>query len=560
MTFDVPFVRKATDTSPLPFQKVLEIVRDELEAQAPHLKATASGPGAFQMAFRKALEADMLLTLAGLVVILVLCRFALGTWRSGVVLCGLIAILGTFVFAVLSACGIAIDPLNNGLLLMVSVAGVQDYLFIGLSRVQASTLTEKLARTALPCFLTSVTTAVGFGALGVSDLAIIREFGLVAGGAAALEWLLMFVCLPAFDSLGWLKLSHVEPGWMSRPTGFALGIDGLLRKSLPRTVALACIGMLVFGLYSLRDLSVNDDLKSFFDASHPFRTSLADMKLRRGFEGSISLRTDISDRDAVTRVYAQLAALPEVSGVLSPVEVLAFVTKDARDPVQARALETLALEAPAMEPWFNGEAEASGRLFVKDIELASLTRLLKRVRSLCKTTCEPYGSMVTYEEYSSTIIPSLFRSLSVAFLFVTLTLGWLAWRSRQLTRLPQILAGSFWGPLTLIGLFFLLDMPVNFVTSIFGSVLVGITGDNGIQYLLSGHDDNASFESGVDAKGVASFVASIAIAAIALLFCFSSFSHMRSLGALFAVGFALSFFGDVWLAKVRWRQPQRRAS
>lgn len=555
MTFDVPFVRKATDVSPLPFQSVLDIVHQEIAAHVPHLKVTASGPGAFQLAFRKALEADMGLTLAGLVVILLLCRIALGTWRSGVVLCGLIAVLGTYVFAVLAVCGIAIDPLNNGLLLMVSVAGLQDYLFIGLSRAKAATLTDKAVRASLACFLTSVTTAVGFGALGVSDLAIIREFGLVAGGAAALEWLLMFVCLPAFDSLGWLKLAHVEPKWITRTGGAAAFFDTLLRKSLPRSLAVACVAMLAFGLYSLRDLRVNDDLKAFFDTTHPFRTGLAEMKQRRGFEGNIALLTDLSNRAEVERVYASLARLPEVSGVLNPVDVLSFVAKEAGDPIEARALETLALESPALQPWFDGQGRGSGRVFVKDIELASLTRLLDRVRTLCGPTCKPYGSLVSYEDYSSTIIPSLFRSLSVAFLFVTLTLGWLAWRSRQLARLPQILAGSFWGPLTLLGLFFLLEMPVNFVTSIFGSVLVGITGDNGIQYLLAGREGDGSFESGVDTNGVASFAASLAIAGIALLFCFSSFSHMRSLGALFAAGFGLSFFGDVWLAKVRWRQP-----
>lgn len=568
MTFDVPFERKATDVSPLPFRAVLDIVEQEMAKVGSHLKVTASGPGAFQMAFRGALEADMGLTLAGLVVILLLCRMALGTWRSGFVLCGLISILGTFVFAVLAGFGIAIDPLNNGLLLMVSVAGVQDFLFIGLSKEKAGSLTEKVSKCVLPCFLTSVTTAVGFGALGFSDLAIIREFGLLAGGAAALEWLLLFTCLPALDSLGWLKLSHVEPAWVSGAnanTGrfakvFLPGINSLLQKSLPRSVAIVCVGVLAFGLYSLRDLTVNDDLKSFFDANHSFRTSLSEMKLRRGFEGSIPLVTDLSDRDSVRRVYEDLAKLQGVSGVLSPVDVLGFVTKDARGSLEAQALETLALQAPAMESWFDGKGQASGRVFVENIELTALSPLLKQVRGVCGRTCAPYGSLVSYEEYSSTIIPSLFRSLSVAFLFVSLTLGWLAYRSRQVSRLPQILAGSFWGPLTLIGLFFLFEMPVNFVTSIFGSVLVGITGDNGIQYFLSGEDEKPSFEEGLDSKGIASFVASIAISAVALLFCFSSFSHMRSLGALFAFGFVLSFFGDVWLAKVRWRSSPKEVS
>jgi predicted RND superfamily exporter protein len=550
MSFDVPTERLASDRAPLPFETTLAIVREELEAHAPNLSVVAAGPAAFQMSFKSALEADMLLNLAGFVVIALLVRMVLGTWRASVVLMASLGVLGALVFGSLAALRIPIDPLNNALLLMVSIAGVQDYLFVGLSRTESSNLVEKFAKTSHASLLTSLTTALGFGALAFSDLNVIREFGLVAAVAALVEWLLMFTAIPAAARLGWIGKEHMEP----RPSRFAGRLGKWFDCPIPRSIALLAIGVFALGVASISRLELNDNLKLFFEESHPFRTSIANLSDKRGFEGSVSLETNLIDRDAVHAVYERISRIEGVAGVINPASIIDYLVRGEKTDADLGAVEATYLRAPQLAPWFKSRDHASGTVFVKDTELKSLARILPQVREACGNVCKPYGSLVSYEEYSSAILPSLMRSLSASFLFVSLTLAWLAWRSGQLRRLPQILFGSFWGPVVLIGLFVLLDLPINFATSIFGSVLVGITGDNCIQYLLGDEDHGMSLESGVAAKGIASFMASLALVCIAALFVASNFQHMRHLGLLFAAGFALSFVGDVWVSKMRWRK------
>jgi hypothetical protein len=97
---------------------------------------------------------------------------------------------------------------------------------------------------------------------------------------------------------------------------------------------------------------------------------------------------------------------------------------------------------------------------------------------------------------------------------------------------------------TLIGIF---RIKVNFLTCIFASTLVGLTGDNAIQFLLS--SGNESLLSGMSQRGKASIVCGSIMAVSSLVFLGSYFVPPRIFGALLSAGFLMSMVGDFWLLK-----------
>ena len=95
--------------------------------------------------------------------------------------------------------------------------------------------------------------------------------------------------------------------------------------------------------------------------------------------------------------------------------------------------------------------------------------------------------------------------------------------------------------------FYILQVPVDLVTSIGLSVAVGLAGDNAVQYLLSGK--NSNLKSGLIKKARASFLANFLMVLLCVPFFFSDFSTPRWLGIILIVGFVMSYIGDFWVLK-----------
>ena len=90
--------------------------------------------------------------------------------------------------------------------------------------------------------------------------------------------------------------------------------------------------------------------------------------------------------------------------------------------------------------------------------------------------------------------------------------------------------------------FYLLGIPVNFITCVFVSVLIGLSGDNAIQYLL--HHRDKEFGTDMPEVGKASLQVALWGTLGSLVFVFSGFRFIQMLGMVFALGFILGTFGD----------------
>ena len=98
------------------------------------------------------------------------------------------------------------------------------------------------------------------------------------------------------------------------------------------------------------------------------------------------------------------------------------------------------------------------------------------------------------------------------------------------------------------------QLKVNFLTCIFASVLVGLTGDNAIQFLFG--SKRSALEVGVLKRGSASILTSVLMAGASFVFLGSYFDPPKKFGVLLAGGLLASLLGDLWILKgLKQKQP-----
>ncbi len=122
---------------------------------------------------------------------------------------------------------------------------------------------QTVAESWRPCFLTSLTTAIGFASLMVSHVPSIRQFGAAAAAAMFIEYFLTFTLLVFL--LPWIgrgTKGHPPSHWLVKP----------LVSHFPKWVPLALVIFLVatgLSLYEATKIRVDSDIVEYFHHSTP---------------------------------------------------------------------------------------------------------------------------------------------------------------------------------------------------------------------------------------------------------------------------------------------------
>ena len=153
----------------------------------------------------------------------------------------------------------------------------------GLPREKAVCL--MLDKLALPVTMTSITTAVGFLSLTVSDIVPIFTFGIFVAVGTLLAMLLSLIFIPALLMVLPEKVSASQEG-SETDENLSSGVhkvnfmDRLIQKSLEvmtswvllnaRPVLLAALAICSISIYGLSQVKVESSLESYFQADAPF--------------------------------------------------------------------------------------------------------------------------------------------------------------------------------------------------------------------------------------------------------------------------------------------------
>lgn len=528
--------------------KIVPEVTAQLMKSAPALKSYWLGDASYQHYMAKGLEFNNALNGIIALIILVFFRCFFGTWKSGLILIATLVYSSLILFSLMSIFDVPIDILNNCLVLLLTVSSLGDFSF--LSHHQTYNISGEhwlgsFKKISTPSFFTSFTTFIGFVSLYTSDIDVIRRLGVWAGISGMIEWAVVMFVVPPF-----LKVILKERSWVDRSkTINILPLEWLEKIKPKRFVSLSLISLLVLLPFTFHRIYISDIPAELFKKDNPFRQGIEYLFQTRGFKGDISLVFNDGGRSALnTEILETLRKHPNVARIDSPYEIKNFMLKNLND--DQKTLVEDGLKSTTQYQRFFSEKRARAVVYLKEIEMKDMNHMRQYVSmELCPNgECALAGALVAYADFSQMVPETLFDSFLLSLVLVFICLFFLAYYTGNLKRFPALFATSLWGVAMTLILMAGLQVRVNFVTCVVVSILVGMTGDNTIQYILGSMDsEDDVLENGIRERSGGSVITTFIMMLCSTIFFFYYFEPPRVFGALLLFGFLASLAGDLWL-------------
>jgi predicted RND superfamily exporter protein len=449
--------------------------------------------------------------------------------------------------------------LSTGLFLMLAVAAIEDFFFVSWEQLARGAPWRRAIRVLLlPGALTSLTTLVGFASLCTSELGIVRRFGLWGAVGAALEWVATFVVLPAL-----LRVAPRFGSFTDRARSLSPRLaERLVSGALPRSVARAALLVLALGAWGALHLDFGDSPEAWFSRAHPFSETGRYAGATRGWVAQIYVVFPGDASPAEVAAWSRrIAALPGVAQVLDPGTVLASWTGGDRLAPFELASEIAPSGAGGSSAQAGALTGRAGRMraavFLSDVRLSTVIAVRDAVvRMFPEGDGFPAGDLVSYAEFSDVVPRTLLHSLATCLVLVGLLI-WLLFRAVGLGGGLQAVLASAFGPAAALSATWAAGIQVSFVTAVFASVLVGLTGDNAVQFACAAR--SGSIRGAIARRGGAAALVTLVMALCALTFLGSAFVPPRTLGLLLAGGLVAAMVGDVWILRGLRDEPDEAA-
>lgn len=528
---------------PVVIEQFVSSVENFLSQKLPELKSYFLGSLGYLYYSYQGIKNTQKLNIFFLVLLIIVCRIFFGTFKCGFLICITLVLMGGILYGLMAMLRVPLDILSNGLFLMIGVSALEDFIFLSSEQLAKGTDVNSLFRKfLLPCFLTSLTTMIGFGSLYFTDITVIKRFGLWAAVGSLLEWLLVFYFLPS--------LMNIFPSlkiWTNPAKARFQRFTQVSLNYIPPTKTI--LFLLIFfalGLFSLTKLNVTESPIEIFPKEHPYRQGMELLKSKNGWEVSFDLVfTQYKDRASNVSILDEVARDPMVRFIQTPYAMEDFFTKDLAPLTKELVLRDFT-QTKFYRRFISADGQARAIVFLNDNNIAQVALLAKKIEGLCHGRCHPTGEIVAYSDFSTEVPKALIEGLGMSMILVCVTLALLAWMLKAGNIVPLIIS-SMWGPFTMLTLFWLLRIPLNFLTCIFANVLVGLTGDNAIQYLFSAR--GKSIHVGIAERGEASILVFLISVLSASIFQWAYFQATKNLGILLVIGLFVGLFGDLWMLK-----------
>ncbi len=428
------------------------------------------------------------------------------------------------------------------------------------------------------CFLTSITTAVGFASLLVADLRSIREFGIYSALGIMIAYLLGMTITPIVLSLLPLPKTKRWQGYEQSMTARALlRIERFVhrdRRCIPLLVALLTIASII----GITRLNIETQISKFIPRNAPSIDGLNFIQdhmagfstLELAVEGVPEVFQEPWALGELDELQTFLRSLPGVDTAHSLTEFIKetnkvmhegnddFYALPADRPTVAQYLLLLSMTGKAdfLDSFvsfdFSG-ARVSAR--IHSMSSAEHLALLDRVETFAAQNLDPRLHLTTtgvIKLYATTVhalvnsqLRSLFFSFAIIALMIILHLRSL--RIGLLAMIPNLLP-----ILMTLGIMGWLNISLNVATVMISCIALGIAVDDTIHFLtryrreirLDGEVDSAIHRTMLS-SGRAIVFTSLIIAAGYAVIIFSSFRPNRYFGLLTAVTMLAALIADL---------------
>lgn len=537
-------------------------------ALPPHLQAEIGGSGIYESFLVEGIQRYGLLNASILVLVLLFCRWFTGTWRGGALYAGSLIVTGSALYGIIGWSGFPMDVLSNSLFMMTAVAALQDFLYLT-GAVRGSSLRDSGAgraafrRFAVPCFFTSLTTMVGFGSLSVSSIDSVARFGMWAALGALLEWFALFMLLPAFVRVIPAALDWAKPMPQSVQSLVKLFLWLPRKASMRQLWRVGMLAVFVAAAVASSSLRIFEDPKSMLPESHAYRLKLARWQSELGWEFATNLEfpeaLPLAERQRRVELVARGPGVVRVDDV----SIVANWMSQGLDELDRSFVERELYESGRLRRFQTPGGRGRAIIYVATAEVGKIDALREFVaKEVCpQRECRLVGELVAYSDFVRSIAITLYESLIVSVGLVALILIGLIYarlpRGLRLSQGTMLILASFWGPAAVLLILAVTQIPLNMVTAICASVVVGLTGDNAIQFLFGRDRGPQALADAVEFKSEAAILTGAMMACLSLVFLMSYFQPPRTLGVLLALSFVVCLWGDLNLLRLMLKGSQQ---
>lgn len=494
----------------------------------------------YQSYLRKSFDQTQALNGLMFLISLLIFRFFLGSWKAGFLFNLTVIISIVISYGVMGYLNIPVDVLTNSTGLMMIVGCLEDFVFVVFGMLKFNWSFRKSMRKFLvPAFFTSLTTSIGFGSLVTSELSIIRRFGLISAFASMFEWGIVFLFLPALFKYK-PRLQKLQ---FSRKI-ISLRFNQNIK--VPKYLSLLLVSLILIPILWSHEFVVKDSPDSFFFKNHTVIKTTEHFKETRGWVVEVSLlfnnENSTEENNLLIEKIRKIRSVEKIEDQQS-IENFLTANLDSSDRYMVLNFWKESLFAKRLE---SDRGQKRAQVFLNSMEMDDIKELIQQSEDICKGKCKLTGGLISYNEFSVKILNTLFSSLGMSIILVMLILVFIRKPLKPL-QMVALIASSIWGPLVLLSLFVVFKIPMSFVTCICASLLVGLAGDNAIQFIFTAK--KSKLDKSVTALAEASLIITLGMMLLVSVFMLSEIASLSVLGIYILIGFTLGYIGDVWLLK-----------
>lgn len=527
------------------FEELETSYQKEIAAKEPELEANWAGIGTYQYYLQRAYEQMNVLNLITVIMAILCFRIFFGRWKTGFIFLSTYFLTMTLVYGFMAHNKYPVDSLSAAVPIMLLISTLEDFIYFLALSDKSRNSTRALQKIMLPSFYTSLTTCVGFLTLCLSDLTIIRRFGIICGVGGMIEWAVLFLLFPKALFLA-KQRNWVDPIMGHIPQSIFHFSDRIAKLSFGRSWSILLLLPFLFVAWSFRgDFKISDSPEAVFPAAHPVPVATEKLMQSRGWKSEVSLvfPAPVAEKKRQSVINSIMLNAPEFISVEGFEETRDYLVGPLQRPT-VRDFVTANLEHNKLtERWLSPDGPSRAVFFSNTTDVTRINAIRKFVEKICGEDCYLANILVSYSEFGLKVLATLTESFGLSLLIVGVILLSLGFHFR-IRELAQLILSSFWGPVMLIFLFHTLDIGIYFATSVVMSVLVGLSGDNALQFIFS-RRPNQPLEEGVNQMGASSVLTMIMMLLLSSSFLYSEFEGVRKIGLMMMGGFVLAWIGDV---------------
>jgi predicted RND superfamily exporter protein len=544
----------------------------------------AGGP-VVNMTFSTLAKYD-LTTFTPLVLVMIMLLLWLIFKRSSGMLLSIAVVIFTFIIVLSSQVlfGYKLNNFTANMPVFVIAIGIADAMHLfwiylmgrkkGLENNEA--IFYSLDKNFLPILLTSLTTAVGFASLGVSEILPIKTLGFATAIASLLAFALTIIFIPACLAIINPKIKEKElQKEREKPARFARAYAAFIIKY---DMQILFAGALVFGSMALglMRLEVDSNSVHYFREDVPFRQTVSFIEEKLTGPMSYEIVIDSKEKDGIkSPAFMQTverfsgefkAQFPDVRHTSSLVDVVkkfnqvmqgkTSIPQDKELIAQYLLLYTLSLPQ-GME--INDRMDVDERLLrltasMNVVNTSLDLKMIQWAQEWWKQTpysAELNGQTVMFAHMQHDVTDTLIESILLAIVTVSLMMLFIF---KSIKMVPLFIIPNILPIILVLGVMGWLGINIDIGVAISGAIIIGVAVDDTIHFLVKykearqkGYNFEDSLTYIMQYAGSAIIFTTIILSASFVIFRFSQFMLNVNFGMVTAVALVIAVLVDLVL-------------